>query len=288
MKNIIKFGLLSVAVCASLLGCAKRNDQQAPKLVMVTEATFPPYEFRDGEKIVGIDVEIVSAIAKELGRELVVEDTKFDSVIPAVQAGKADLAASGITVTEDRKQTINFTIPYVEAAQVIVVPGDSSIKTPADLKGKRIGVQSGTTGDSYVTEKIQEPERFENAPLAVAAMKGGKVDVVVCDKDPARVFVSMDSTIKILGEPLTKEEYAIAISKKNPELLAKANVVIQKLKDSGELDRIIKKYDVKPAVDVVPVVEAKPAATAAVPVVEAKPVVETKPAVEAKPTAEAK
>ena len=247
MKNIVKTGLLTLTACACVFGCAKKNNGQPAKLVMATEATFPPYEFRDGDKIVGVDVDIVSAIAKELGRELVVEDTKFDSVIPAVQAGKADLAASGITVTEDRKLSINFTIPYVEAAQVIVIPVGSDIKTPADLKGKRIGVQSGTTGDSYVTENVQEPERFENAPLAVAAMKGGKVDVVVCDKDPARVFVSKDNTITILGEPLTKEEYAIAISKKNPELLASANAVIQKLKDSGELDRIIKSYDIEPA-----------------------------------------
>ncbi len=110
-------------------------------------------------------------------------------------------------------------------------------------------MQSGTTGDSYVTENIQEPERFDNPPLAVAAMKGGKIDVVVCDKDPAHVFVSRDSTIIILGEPLTKEEYAIAISKKNPELLASANAVIQKLKDSGELAKIIQKYDTPSADD---------------------------------------
>ena len=246
MKHVFHAALLAIAICASLVGCAKKDDSKPTQLVMATEATFPPYEFREGDKIVGIDVDIAGAIAKELGRELVVEDTKFDSVIPAVQAGKADLAASGITITEDRKKTINFTIPYVEAAQVILVPAGSEVKSTADLKGKRIGVQSGTTGDTYVAENVGEPDRFDNPAVAVAALKSGKVDVVVCDKDPARVFASKDATLKILDEPLTKEEYAIAISKANPELLAAANVVIQRLKDSGELARIIASYE-KPA-----------------------------------------
>lgn len=246
MKHVFHAALLSIVVCASLVGCTKKDDSKPTKLVMATEATFPPYEFREGDKIVGIDVDIAGAIAKELGRELVVEDTKFDSVIPAVQAGKADLAASGITITEDRKKTINFTIPYVEAAQVILVPAGSAIKSAADLKGKRIGVQSGTTGDAYVAEHVGEPDRFDNPAVAVAALKSGKVDVVVCDKDPARVFATKDAALQILDEPLTKEEYAIAISKANPELLAAANVVIQRLKDSGELARIIASYE-KPA-----------------------------------------
>ena len=246
MKHVFHAALLAIAICASLVGCAKKDDSKPTQLVMATEATFPPYEFREGDKIVGIDVDIAGAIAKELGRELVVEDTKFDSVIPAVQAGKADLAASGITITEDRKKTINFTIPYVEAAQVILVPAGSEVKSTADLKGKRIGVQSGTTGDTYVAENVGEPDRYDNPAVAVAALKSGKVDVVVCDKDPARVFATKDAALQILDEPLTKEEYAIAISKANPELLAAANVVIQRLKDSGELARIVASYE-KPA-----------------------------------------
>ena len=140
----------AVAIVGSMLaftsGCGKKDRASVPagkskKLVMVTEATFPPYEYMENSKIVGIDPEIVGEIARNLGYTLVIQDMKFDSVILAVQTGKADIAASGITVTEDRKKQVNFTVPYVTAAQVIIVPKKSPIKTPEDLKGKRIGVQ---------------------------------------------------------------------------------------------------------------------------------------------------
>ena len=148
----MKLKLISAVPAALLLvfalsGCGRNDD----RLVMVTEATFPPYEFREGGKIVGIDVDLMKAVAKKTGRELVVEDMSFDSVIAAVQAGKADVAASGITVTDERKRQVGFSHPYVTAQQVVIVPKDSEIRGSADLKGKRIGVQHGTTGDLYVT-----------------------------------------------------------------------------------------------------------------------------------------
>lgn len=159
----MKLKLISAVPVALLLafvlsGCGRNDD----KLVMVTEATFPPYEFREGGKIVGIDVDLMKAVARKTGRELVVEDMSFDSVIAAVQAGKADVAASGITVTDERKRQVGFSHPYVTAQQVVIVPKDSEIRGSADLKGKRIGVQHGTTGDLYVTKNIREPERFPN------------------------------------------------------------------------------------------------------------------------------
>ena len=166
----MKLKLISAVPAALLLvfalsGCGRNDD----RLVMVTEATFPPYEFREGGKIVGIDVDLMKAVAKKTGRELVVEDMSFDSVIAAVQAGKADVAASGITVTDERTRQVGFSHPYVTAQQVVIVPKDSEIRGSADLKGKRIGVQHGTTGDLYVTRNIREPERFPNGSLAVAA-----------------------------------------------------------------------------------------------------------------------
>lgn len=173
----MKLKLISAVPAALLLvfalsGCGRNDD----RLVMVTEATFPPYEFREGGKIVGIDVDLMKAVAKKTGRELVVEDMSFDSVIAAVQAGKADVAASGITVTDERKRQVGFSHPYVTAQQVVIVPKDSEIRGSADLKGKRIGVQHGTTGDLYVTRNIREPERFPNGSLAVAALDAGKLD----------------------------------------------------------------------------------------------------------------
>lgn len=240
----MKFGrflktLGAAAVLGAVFCSCGRSDN---KLVMVAEATFPPYEFREGDRIVGIDVDIMTEVAREIGKELVVEDMSFDSVISAVQSGKADVAASGITVTEDRKRQIDFSVPYVEARQVIIVPGNSAIKGRDDLKGKRIGVQHGTTGDAYVTKNIQEPERFPNGALAVAALNAGKIDVIVIDGEPAKIFADRHKNLLILPEPLTVEEYAIAIRKGNSELLEQVNRVIRQLKENGGMAAIRAKY----------------------------------------------
>lgn len=239
----MKLKLISAVPAALLLvfalsGCGRNDD----RLVMVTEATFPPYEFREGGKIVGIDVDLMKAVAKKTGRELVVEDMSFDSVIAAVQAGKADVAASGITVTDERKRQVGFSHPYVTAQQVVIVPKDSEIRGSADLKGKRIGVQHGTTGDLYVTKNIREPERFPNGSLAVAALDAGKLDAVVLDGEPSKVHVALHENLVILDEPLTTEEYAIAVNRKNTALLEEINAVIDELRENGGLERIKAKY----------------------------------------------
>ena len=239
----MKLKLISAVPAALLLafalsGCGRNDD----KLVMVTEATFPPYEFREGGKIVGIDVDLMKAVAKKTGRELVVEDMSFDSVIAAVQAGKADVAASGITVTDERKRQVGFARPYVTAQQVVIVPKDSEIRGSADLKGKRIGVQHGTTGDLYVTKNIREPERFPNGSLAVAALDAGKLDAVVLDGEPSKVHVALHENLVILDEPLTTEEYAIAVNRKNTALLEEINAVIDELRENGGLEKIKAKY----------------------------------------------
>ena len=237
MKYLFSFigALLMLMFC----GC---DENSRPQLVMVTEATFPPYEYRAGTEIIGIDPEIVGEIAEKLGYDLVIEDMSFDSVITAVQTGKADIAASGITVTEERKEKVLFTLPYVIARQVIIVPTDSAIHGKEDLKGKRIGVQHGTTGDIFVSQTIQEPERFSNGALAVAALAAGKLDVVVLDGDPARVHVSRRANLKILETPLTLEEYAFAVGKHNPELHARFNAALSELQKAGTLDAIREKY----------------------------------------------
>ena len=220
-------------------GCGKSD---AKKLVMATNATFPPYEYVKNSRIDGIDPCIIRTVCERLGYELEIRDMSFDSVIAAVQSGKADIAASGITVTAERKKQVNFTIPYVIAKQVIIVPKDSKITSSKDLKDKKIGVQHGTTGDLYVAEKIKEPERYSHGPLAVASLLAGKVDAVVVDSEPADVYVAQHKSLHILNEPLTYEEYAFAISKKNVELLNKFNFELQKMKNSGELKQIIESY----------------------------------------------
>lgn len=212
-------------------------------LVMATNAEFPPYEFREGDKIVGIDVEIAQAIADELGMELQIEDMQFDSIIAAVQSGKADMGVAGMTITEDRLASVNFSTPYTQAAQVIIVKEDSQVATPDDLTGKTIGVQLGTTGDIYA-EDIEDAtlDRYNKGFEAVQALLQDKVDAVIIDREPAKEFVEENEGLKILDEEFTVEDYAICMAKDNTELLDKVNTALAKLVESGKVEEIKAKY----------------------------------------------
>ncbi len=229
----------AAAMLAAFSGCS--NDKS--KLVMATNAEFAPYEYHEGDGIVGIDVEIAQAIAKELGRELVIEDMAFDSIIPAVTSGKADIGLAGMTVDPDRLKSVNFSDPYTTAKQVIIVKEGAAIASPDDLQGKNIGVQLGTTGDQYASDiEGANIERYNKGFEAVQALSQDKIDAVVIDNEPAKVFVSQTEGLVILDEEFTVEEYAIAIAKDNTELLDDINTALTKLKDSGELQTIIDKY----------------------------------------------
>ena len=235
--------LFSVALAAMMVLSLAACGQNKGDLVMATNAEFPPYEYHEGDKIVGIDVEICQAIADEMGRNLVIEDMAFDSVITSVYSGKADIGAAGLTITEDRLKNINFSTPYATAAQVIIVPEGSDIKSPDDLAGKKVGVQLGTTGDIYADD-IEDAtvERYNKGYEAVQALLQGKIDAVMIDNEPAKVYVEQNPERVIVDEAFTYEEYAIAISKNNDELLAEVNDAIAKLKASGKLDEIVNKY----------------------------------------------
>lgn len=212
-------------------------------LIMATNAEFPPYEYHEGDEIVGIDADIAAAIADELGMELKIEDMAFDSIITAVSSGKADMGLAGMTVDPDRQKNVNFSDTYAEAAQMIIVKEGSDIAGVDDLTGKKIGVQLGTTGDIYAEDiEDAEVERYNKGMEAVQALQQDKIDAVVIDGEPAKVFVAENEGLKILDEPLTEEEYAIAIAKDNDELLEKVNTALSNLKDSGKLDEIIGKY----------------------------------------------
>ena len=214
-------------------------------LVMATNAEFPPYEYHDGGEIVGIDAEIAKAIADELGMELEIEHIAFDSIIPEITSGKADMGLAGMTVTEDRKQSVDFTDTYAKASQKIIVKEDSAIASPDDLTGVIVGVQQGTTGDIYVSDLEADGttvERYNKGFEAVQALSQGKIDAVVIDGEPAKTFVAQTEGLKILEESFTDEEYAIAVKKGNTELLEKINGALKTLKDNGTLDEIVAKY----------------------------------------------
>ena len=219
------------------------------KVIMATNAEFEPFEYKDGNDIVGIDPEIAQKIADKLGVELEITDIAFDSCIPAINSGKADFVAAGMTATDERRKNVDFSDPYYNAGQAIIVPVDSDITKKEDLEGKKVGVQTGTTGDSYCTNedgksevKVGEVSRYQKGMDAVSDLMNGRIDAVVIDNFPAQKLAEKNpDKIKVLDDPLTTEEYAIACPK-GSELVDTINEVLKEMKDSGELDEIISKY----------------------------------------------
>lgn len=204
------------------------------KLVMATNAEFAPYEFKEEGDIVGFDVDMMKAVCDILGKELVIDDMAFDSVIAAVSSGKADVGVAGMTVTEDRLKNVNFTDSYTTANQVIIVRGVST-----DLTGKTIGVQMGTTGMTYA-ESVEgaKVEKYNKGADAIEALKQGKVDFVLIDSSPAKYFVSKNPDLSIAAKPFAIEKYAIAIKKGNDELTEQINDALAQLRENGTLTSI--------------------------------------------------
>ena len=212
-------------------------------LIMGTNATFPPYEYYEGDEIVGIDVEIAQAIGEKLGMEVTGEDMEFDALIPALASNKVDIVAAGMTVTPERQESVNFTDTYATAAQVIIVKQGSDIASSEDLNGKILGVQMGTTGDSLASEiEGAQVERFNKYFEAIQSVLQGKIDAVIIDSAPAKAFAEKDENLVILDEALSSEDYAMAINKDNTELLDKVNAAIAELDEEGTLDEIVNKY----------------------------------------------
>lgn len=213
-------------------------------LTMATNAYFPPYEYYEGSEIVGIDAEIAQAVADKLGLTLVIEDMEFDSIITAVQSGKADMGLAGMTVTEDRLKNVNFSDTYATGIQSVIVKEDSGIASLDDLSGKLIGVQLGTTGDIYATDDFGADfvEQYNKGNDAVMALVSGKIDAVIIDNEPAKNYVAANEGLVILDTEYAVEDYAAAINKDNTALVEAVNGALAELKADGTLDAIIAKY----------------------------------------------
>lgn len=262
MKNVTKItaavlsGIMLLAFAACGSSNSKTGDGKKNTLTMATNAAFPPYEYYENDKIVGIDAEIAQAIADKLGYELKIEDMDFSSIITAVQTGKVDMGMAGMTVTEDRKKNVNFTDTYATGIQSIIVKEDSTITSVDDLgkmleEGKDflIGVQQLTTGDIYCSSAPEDGgygedhvTKFTTGANAVLALLTGKVDCVIIDNEPAKSFVAANKGLKILDTEYAVEDYAIAISKDNNELLEKVNGALKELIEDGTVKSIIDKY----------------------------------------------
>lgn len=226
---------------------AKEPEAAGGTLKMATNAAFPPYEFYEGQEIVGIDAEIAKLIADKLGMELKIEDMEFESIITAINSGKVDIGMAGMTVIDERKEAVNFSQSYATGKQVIIVKQDSDIVSKDDFEGKSIGVQLSTTGNLYVTWNyvdtgLAQIERFNKGADAVQALLQGKVDAVVIDNEPAKVLVSENEDLQILETEYVIEEYAIAIAKDNTSLLEQINAALAELTASGDIQAILDKY----------------------------------------------
>ena len=224
-KNILIIVVIGIVVVAVVAMMNKKDieevnvESEKEKLIMVTEAGFAPYEFYEGEEIVGVDVEIAKKIAEKTGKELEIKDTDFDSLIYEVKTGKADFAAAGLSITPERLEEVDFSVEYAVSKQVIIVKKDNDAETIEDFNGKKVAVQLGTVADLVLSDENPEIELVQHKKylLAVEDLKADKVDAIVLDSLPAEEIINKNPDFKILEKELITDKYGIAEQKGNTE-----------------------------------------------------------------------
>ena len=254
MKKYIALFLASIMMLLSLAGCSGSGDNElglveSGKLIMSTNAAFPPYEMTtDDGGFEGIDVEIAGEIAKKLGLELVIDDMDFDSALLAVQQGKSDIVMAGVSVTDDRLLVMDFSDSYATGIQVVIVKEGSDV-TMDNLGEKMIGCQRGTTGYIYASDTPENGgygedhvTAFDNGASAVQALVNGQVDCVIIDSAPANEYVKANPGLALLEGNWVEEEYAIGLNKDNAALKDAVNKALEELTADGTVQKIIDKY----------------------------------------------
>lgn len=239
MKKFFKL-LLIGSMVLSVSATALAKD----KIYVGTNAEFPPFEYLENGEITGFDMDLVHEIGKLVDADIKIVDMGFDGLLPALQMKKVDLVIAGMTANEERMKTVSFTQPYYTASQVIIVKdGNDSIKSFADLKGKKVGVMLGFTGDMVVSEidgvKI---ERFNAAYAGIMALQAGKVEAIVLDSEPAKNYVAQNKGLVLADADAEQEEYAIAVRKNDKALLEKVEKALSEIKVNGTYDKLIQKY----------------------------------------------
>lgn len=240
MKKIGKI-LLCLLCLFIISGCDKKDDS---KLVLVTEAGFAPYEYYKNGEIVGVDIDIAREIAKELGKELVIKDIAFDSIINEVRTGKADIGAAGISYSAERAKKVDFSINYSVSKQVVIVKNNSAISNINDINNQKIAVQLGSVADTYVSQHYKNAEivRQKKYLAAIEDLKVGKVDLVVMDELPAKEIIKKNNGLKILNGELTNDSYGMIVKKGNTELLEVINKVLNRLSSDGSINEFVIKH----------------------------------------------
>jgi glutamine transport system substrate-binding protein len=243
------FILILAAVTVLAVGCSQQQAQGG--LVQVgTDAAYPPFEKQEGSgKITGFDIEVMQAIAKAEGFKVNVQHTGWDPLFEGIDRGKIDAGISAVTITDARKKKYDFSDPYFEAKQLILVPANSKAKSLKDLKGKRIGVQSATTGEVVVQEAFGKTynglKGYDDTPAAIDDLSNGRVDAVVADNGVVLEYMKKlpKGKFKTIEDPSFKPEYyGIFVKKGNKKVLDKINSGLKKIKKDGTYDKIYKKY----------------------------------------------
>lgn len=240
--------LLAGTMMISMAACGgKEEGAKSEKLIVGTEAGFAPYEYMKGNEVVGIDMDIAKAIADEMGKELEIKNMDFDGALAAVQSGKVDFVAAGVSISPEREEAMDFSNEYVNSTEVIVVNKENPAVTPAgeelagsDLDGKVVAVQQGNIADIWVSNKDncnpKEVKRYTKFAQAAEDLKNGKIDCIVMDQYPAEELVAANDALTTLDGTLFEDKYAIAVKKGNKELLDEINKVIDKLVEEGKIE----------------------------------------------------
>ncbi len=247
LKKILALTLAILMVATCLSACAAKGPslkdiKKAGKLVVATSPDFPPFESLEDNKVVGIEVDIMELVAKELGVELEIVQMDFDSVLVGIQAAKYDCGMSGITVTPAREKNMRFTTPYYNAAQVIVVKADSTIAGKADLTDKTVSVQTGTTAEAGCQDEGIKYQAFNANADAKTALTTGKVDAWVVDNLTAIQMVDEADGLKVLEEKMTEEPYAFAFAYGSETLVEEINKILKPMIEDGTIAGIFEKY----------------------------------------------
>ncbi|TMV04644.1 glutamine ABC transporter substrate-binding protein GlnH [Brucella haematophila] len=240
MKTRIRHLLLGAVIAAMSIGAAKAED-----LVVATDTAFVPFEFKQGDKYVGFDIDLWDAIAKDLGVTYKLQPMDFNGIIPALQTKQVDVGLAGITIKDERKQVIDFSDGYYDSGFLLMVPADSTIKGAQDLKGKTVAIKTGTSAADYAKANFKDTElrQFPNVDNAYMELQTGRVDAAMHDTPNILYYINTagGGKVKAVGEQMMAQQYGIAFPK-GSDLVAKVNVSLAKLKQDGSYTAIYKKW----------------------------------------------
>jgi ABC-type amino acid transport substrate-binding protein len=249
---VIAMAILIIAVSVASIACTKQDTKidasglktiVAGVLTVGSDTTYKPMEYKEGDKIVGFDVDLTNAIADKIGLKLDYQTAAWDGIFPALIAHKYDMVISAVTITDDRKKEMDFSTPYYKVDQTALVKADSSIDSLEKLNGKTAGVQIGTTGE-LEAKKIAglKVSTYEDNMMAIEDLKAGRVDIVICDSIVGDVYAKDNKDVKVGFVITTNESYGIAFAKDTPELLVAVNTALKGLVDDGKFAEISKKW----------------------------------------------